>query len=43
MSKLLLAELVGGILVVAGISLFSIPVALITAGVGVIAACEVRG
>jgi hypothetical protein len=43
MSKLLLVEIIGLLLVVAGVALVSIPVAFIIAGLGVIVACEVRG
>lgn len=43
MSKLLLIEVLGLLLAVVGIALWSVPAALIVAGVAVVAACEVRG
>lgn len=43
MSKLLVLEVIGLLILVAGIALLSVPVALIVAGVAVIGACEVRG
>lgn len=42
MSRLLLVELLALIVVCVGIAMLSIPVALVVAGVSVIAACEVR-
>lgn len=39
----LLIELVGVALVVAGVALWSVPLALVVAGLAVIAAVEVRG
>ena len=43
MSKLLLIEIVGLLILVVGIALVSLPAALIVFGVAMIAACEVRG
>lgn len=43
MSKLLMLEIIGLLILVLGIALLSIPVALMVLGVTVIAACEVRG
>ena len=40
---LVFVELVGVALVVAGVALWSVPAALIVAGVVAVAACEVRG
>jgi hypothetical protein len=43
MSKLLVLEIIGLLILVLGIAMLSVPVALMVLGVAVVAACEVRG
>jgi hypothetical protein len=43
MSKLLMLEIIGLLILVLGIAMLSVPVALMVLGVAVVAACEVRG
>jgi hypothetical protein len=43
MSKLLVLEIIGLLILVVGIAMLSVPVALMVLGVAVVAACEVRG